>query len=189
MEKQFLTLGLRLAGYNIPNRCKDETNIKRFRTNFGCHPATCEKLWLHMQKTPNEKARITSHTKPTFLLIGLRFLWRYQTEEELAVFFGMSAKTVRKYYKQSVAKLYLLLDDILEPIEDINDESVFILSIDGTHCPIEEPRPWSKKWSSHKLGKKAGVNYEIGLRVHKPELACFGLWSCSGRIPYRCCDI
>ena len=171
MENQFLTLGLHLAGYTFPNRCKEETNIKRFQKNFGCHPATCEKLWFEMQNTTKDEGRITPGTKPTFLLIGLRFLWRYQTEEELAVFFGMSAKTVRKYYRQSVAKIYLLFDDTIKPIEEINDESLFILSIDGTHCPIEEQRPWSRKWSSHKLGKKAGVNYEVGLRVHKPELA------------------
>ena len=47
----------------------------------------------------------------------------------------------------------------------------FTLSLDGTHCPIEEPKPWSQIWSSHKLGKKAGVTYEIGLRIHTPDLA------------------
>ena len=122
--------------------------------------------------TPNKEARIKADKKPIFLLIGLRFLWTYDTEEILGSFFGMSAKTVRKYYKECTEKIYLLLPELLTPIEDLNnDDGVFILSIDGTHCPIEEPRPWSRKWSSHKLGKKAGVAYEVALRIQKDELA------------------
>lgn len=46
-----------------------------------------------------------------------------------------------------------------------------MLTVDGTHCPQEEPRPFSTKWSSHKLGGSAGLNYEIGLLLHKPQVA------------------
>jgi hypothetical protein len=54
---------------------------------------------------------------------------------------------------------------------DENDAGVvWMLSVDGTHCPITEPRPFSSEWSSHKLGGKAGVNYEIGLLIDKPKL-------------------
>jgi hypothetical protein len=54
---------------------------------------------------------------------------------------------------------------------DENDAGLkWFLSVDGTHCPITEPRPLSSEWSSHKLGGKAGVNYEIGLLIDKPEL-------------------
>lgn len=47
---------------------------------------------------------------------------------------------------------------------------IFFLSVDGTHCPIEEPRPFSTKWSSFKLGGKPGLNYEIGLSIHSSKL-------------------
>ena len=46
----------------------------------------------------------------------------------------------------------------------------FFLSVEGTHCPIEEPRPFSTKWSSFKLGGKPGLNYEIGLSIHNSKL-------------------
>ena len=55
---------------------------------------------------------------------------------------------------------------------------IFFLSVDGTHCPIEEPRPFSTKWSSYKLGGKPGVNYEIGFCIHESKL----LWV-NGPIP------
>ena len=45
-----------------------------------------------------------------------------------------------------------------------------ILSTDRTHCPINEQRPWSKKWSSHKLGGDAAVKYELGILIHKDKL-------------------
>lgn len=54
--------------------------------------------------------------------------------------------------------------------DEVEEGLTFMLSVDGTHCPQEEPRPWSKIWSSHKLGGKAGLNYEIGLLIHKPKL-------------------
>jgi hypothetical protein len=43
--------------------------------------------------------------------------------------------------------------------------------VDGTHCPINEPRPFDTKWSSHKLGKAAGIDYELGIRIHDSKLA------------------
>ena len=50
-----------------------------------------------------------------------------------------------------------------------NDPLIFALSIDGTHCPIEEQRPFSNKWFSQKLGC-SGVNYEIALKINKSQL-------------------
>ena len=49
-------------------------------------------------------------------------------------------------------------------------DAIIDFSIDGTQCPIWEPRPWSVIWSSHKFGGKPSVNCEIMLRLNKPEL-------------------
>lgn len=46
-----------------------------------------------------------------------------------------------------------------------------MFSIDGIHFPIEEPSPFSTEWSSHKLGGSAGAAYELGICLHKPQLA------------------
>ncbi len=52
------------------------------------------------------------------------------------------------------------------------DESddVFILSVDGTDCPIQEPRnnP-NSDWYSHKLNGP-GLDYELGLEIHRNQL-------------------
>ena len=51
-----------------------------------------------------------------------------------------------------------------------DDGMIFFFSVDGTHCKIDEPSPFSPQWSSYKLGGHSGVNYEIGLRISKPHL-------------------
>jgi hypothetical protein len=43
-------------------------------------------------------------------------------------------------------------------------ELVFILSVDGTDCPVEEPRPSDKGWFSQKT-KGPGVKYEVAFDV------------------------
>lgn len=45
-----------------------------------------------------------------------------------------------------------------------------MMTVDGTHAPIGEPRPFSTEWSSHKFGGSAAVNYEIGLSIHRSQL-------------------
>ena len=59
----------------------------------------------------------------------------------------------------------------MSSLDELDEGFIFMLSLDGTHCPIWEPRPFWKGWSSHKLGGSAGVNYEIALLLHKPILA------------------
>lgn len=60
-------------------------------------------------------------------------------------------------------------------LEEADDGLNFFMSVDGTHCPIQEPSPFSTEWSSHKRGGKPAVNYELGILLHKPRLAwCYG---------------
>jgi DDE superfamily endonuclease len=58
----------------------------------------------------------------------------------------------------------------LGKLSDHDDGLIFMLTIDGVHCPIEEPRPFSTANSSHKFGGNPGVNYEVGLQINQPKL-------------------
>ena len=51
-------------------------------------------------------------------------------------------------------------------------------SVDGTDCPILEPRPFSRNWYSHKF-RCAGVRYEIAVSIANGNI----VW-CNG--PYQC---
>ena len=92
-EHQFMTMGLSFA-YNMPNRCKKETNIKQFQYNYGVKPSTCAKLWNDLLSTSNVKAQIKLDTKPILLLIGLCFLWLYPPEEQPLSFCCMCVRTI-----------------------------------------------------------------------------------------------
>jgi DDE superfamily endonuclease len=47
---------------------------------------------------------------------------------------------------------------------------VFIISVDGVHCPINEPRKKpSAKWYSHKFNKP-GLAYEIAVSVYSSKV-------------------
>ena len=49
--------------------------------------------------------------------------------------------------------------------------SIFLYSVDSTHCRIEEPRSIpDKKWFSHKFNKPA-LSYEIALHLFKNKAA------------------
>lgn len=47
---------------------------------------------------------------------------------------------------------------------------IFDGSLDGIHYAIQEPRPFSKAWSSHKRGGKPALSYEIGLSIHRKKI-------------------
>ena len=72
----------------------------------------------------------------------------------------------------------------ITPIDSIDSDLIFLLTMDGVHCPIQEPSPWSKVWSSHKLGGDAAVSYKISLRIDKPQLL-----SVNGPFPAGTSDI
>lgn len=189
-EAQWLQIGLETARHPKWRTYKHHTNIDRFRTAYGVIPKTCEMIWNDLR----DADRINKKDDPRNLLLAIRFLWAYHIEEDLGNYFDIrSPKTVRKYCKQWVGLIQsLLMSKVIIPrslavslvtlphsscvlqignLDEIDDETIFLFSIDGTHCPIEEPRPFSTEWSSHKFGGKPGVNYELGIFIHKPQLA------------------
>jgi hypothetical protein len=60
--------------------------------------------------------------------------------------------------------------------------SICKITLDGTDCPIQEPRPFNTKWYSHKF-KAAGVRYEVGLCIQTGWIVWVnGPYAC-GRYP------
>jgi hypothetical protein len=107
--KEFMALGLELAGYKQWQSYKETANIKRFKAHYGALPKVCENIWIDLQMATDEECRIKSDASPRLLLLGLRFLWVYPTESQLCTMFEMSEKTVRKWSGVFSRKLQLLL--------------------------------------------------------------------------------
>ena len=109
-----------------------------------------------------------------------KFLWtfywmkHYPSEKSLAARSGWSDKTVRRVVKEMTLKINALKPQkIVWPLswDDPNvDTPIFIISVDGTHCPLQEPtkgHPYSKnpKYYSHKFHQSA--------LAYKVAISCF----------------
>jgi hypothetical protein len=97
---------------------------------------------------------------------------KYEAENDLGRFFSIKSRdTVEKYIYEYMPRLNRLMEERLpSSLHDVDDGFIFMMTVDGTHCPINEQRPFSTEWSSFKLGGKPGVNYEVGLHIHKPKI-------------------
>ena len=166
-EKDFLKLGLEIAKYERWESYKEHCNIERFVDAYGATPKTCAEMWDDLKIIEE----IDKYSKAKYLLMALRYLHTNDSERDVASFFGyIDRSRIRKHVKEYVEKIQTLLQLKMLTFEEADDGFVYFMSVDGTHCRIQEPRPFSKVWSSHKFGKAAAVNYEIGLSISKSKL-------------------
>ena len=166
-EDEFIALGLDTA--NIPNWSNHQkaTQCLRFRENYGCDSKTCAEMWSDFKLLGD----IDKSSKPLHLLIALHYLWKNAREQELCQFFGYNSRNaVCHHAKTYTEKIQTLLQLKMLTFTESDDGFIYFMTVDGTHCPIQEPRPFSKIWSSHKFGGDAGVNYEVGLSINKDKL-------------------
>ena len=123
------------------------------------------------EKPANDPSHIGKGAKPLHLMLALCFAFKYDTEDDLGHYFNnMTAKTVSKWTKIYAKKVSLLLDEMMGTLKSNNKGLKWIMSVDGTCCPIWEPQPWSKENACHKFGNELGVNYEVGLLLLEPKL-------------------
>jgi hypothetical protein len=75
---EFLIVGLGTLGYKNP-RCNGTEN-RRFRAHFGVSPASCSAIFLALQSTRIQAARVNK-PDPSYLLMTMHWFSRYQVEE------------------------------------------------------------------------------------------------------------
>ena len=93
------------------------------------------------------------------LFWALFFLKKYPSDGDMAGRFSKDPSTLRKWIWTIVVGLQDLKAEKIRSPQD-GFKLVFVLSVDGTDCPIEEPRPFDKAWFSQKF-KGPGVKYEV----------------------------
>ena len=169
---QFMVLGLKIAKILNWQRRKEKTNIDAFRRKYSGTPQTVEDIYNKMRLSADLRIRLRANAKPMHLLLALRFIRKYEAEEDLGNFFGiLSRTTVEKYLNEYMPRIHLLMVNRLVPLEQVHDDLIMFLSVDGVQAPTNEQRPFSAKSSSFKFGGKPGVNYEFGILIHREKLA------------------
>ena len=185
---EMLNHGLLAVGYDQKQlgRVKLKKNLSRFRTNFVGHPRVYADLFVRLQKTEIDKARLDCsilgiEKTLNYFFMTIYFLAQYPTEEKIesTFSFNVSDRTFRKHGWWIVEKIAFLYSEIIvwpewwgNPNDPDGEETRFIITVDGTHCRIEEPTLESfteqRKYYSHKF-KTAGLDYEVALSIFEPK--------------------
>ena len=174
-EIDFLLMGLGYAGHTQRsiNRTKYDRNVEYFEAKYYVCPKTCQDLFRDLQSTNIEGPNI-GKPKPQHLLMALYYLKVYPTEKNFGGYFHVSEKTAKKWaiiYVQRIQALESLKIKWLWDEEGlVQNQETFILSVDGIHCRICEPRTDpGAKWYSHKHNK-AGFSYEIAIAIFHQQV-------------------
>lgn len=154
-----LAVGLHIAGYKSQRYAK-RTQIKRFKSMYGTYPIVVQQLWEKLQANQTSKK-----LKMDYIFWALFFLRKYPRQDELETKLERDPVTLRKWIWTIIYGLQDLKAEYVRfPNYDKPNTLQFILSVDGTDCPIHEPRPFNKQWFSQKF-KGPGVKYEIAIDV------------------------
>ena len=163
---QFMHTGLEIIGFDPTRqrRTRYATNLLRFRSAFGCSPEACAAIFHDIQVAGNVATRID---KPNcyFFLVAMNWLATYNKEAVMAGFFRCDEKTLRNRIKQYVEAVAGLKDEKIKWKDLTHVDERFVLSVDGVHFRINEPRKVpSANWCSHKH-RSAGLGYEVGISI------------------------
>ena len=109
---------------------------------------------------------------PKYLLLAFYYLKKYPTKHGLAAYLDETEKTALKWVHVYVKKIQSLKEQKIKWIFDDLDahEETFIMSVDGIHCRVWEPRITpSSGWYSSKYNK-SGLVYEIGIAIYHNQV-------------------
>ena len=165
-----LLLGLEMVGH-MPHRLRRTRltqRIQDFRGVYGVGPRACKAAFDDLQTTAIPEARIQ---KPCsfYFLVALNWLACYDKESDIKGRFACDPKTLRQHIQKYVAAIAALKGQKI--VWDIDDrEETFLISVDGVHLRINEPRKYpSARWCSHKF-KSAGLSYEIAILIYESRV-------------------
>jgi hypothetical protein len=162
-EDSILAIALGFVGFP-PTRQKKgkELKLRRFRAFFGVGPKALAEL-------SNDLATSMTNFDITALFLAVNFLSGYDNEHILAGRWGFGEDKIRKSCR-SYVKLIQHLKEKKVTWGGFDDGEIFIVSVDGVHCRIQEPRTDpGKKWYDHK-SNSAGVAYELAISIRRNQL-------------------
>jgi hypothetical protein len=168
-QDELRLLALHLAGFDGETIARTNRAMNDLRLKDFCYAgtATIHNLLRDIQDPALGKFCIQK-PNPSHLLYALYFLKKYPTAHALAGKCNQTEKTVLDRAWRYVRAIQALKERKIRWIFDDeggNYNEYFILSVDGVHCRIHEPRTQpSSGWYSKKFNK-AGLTYELGVAV------------------------
>jgi len=167
----------------------NDCNLRLFRSNFGVSPRTMQKCWTLLLMHA-----ASSKIKPKHLLWTCLFLKTYGKECTHCSICQCDPKTFRRWiwivvraisnleahvvstanYNHKTTTINMLYNVFLLQIiwdnrkkHDSGDDC--LVSVDCTDVEIQEPKPFSSKWYSHKHNGP-GLRYEVALSLKRGDI-------------------
>jgi hypothetical protein len=172
-EADFLELGLLKQNleYHAAATAKalaiQRSNFRKF---YGVEAKTCLDVYKEVDSCNGSVLR--GKANPDDLLMTVEWFREYRTDFKMAAKYGISEKTASKYlwlYAREIQALKVKKIKWLQRWSSQESE-VIIVSIDGIHCTINEPRQCpSSKWYSHKSHGPA-LAYEIAIAIQENKV-------------------
>jgi DDE superfamily endonuclease len=179
---EVLELGLLTRGYTQERitKNKQERLDEWFQVSFGCAPDVVSAMWSDLQTTEIDDARIGDDSVEDYIEISiydflnaLEFLKCYLPERKREGMTDLSAKTLRQRSWYYCRKLQALKEEKIVWPENLPLDSIWVMTVDGTHCAINEPLhpqfSQDKDYYSHKKNR-AGWVYEVGISLFTSNL-------------------
>jgi hypothetical protein len=157
--------GLFLIGFSLARQNRNCLKTKRrwFRSAFGVGPVALAKLFNDLQELDRENIN-----NLRYFLITINWLASYMREPQMAGFFHADEGTLRGHIADFLAAMFEL-SALKIRWKDWGSRQ-FIISVDGVHFRIHEPRmDPSAKWMSYKF-MSAGLSYEFAVSLTASEI-------------------
>jgi hypothetical protein len=137
-------------------------DVAKFRSMFRTVPCICSVLWGILV---NPLVSIDPKTRICHLLWALLLMFDCSTETQNGTRVGVDETTFRKWTLPWIAGMSnTSLDVIKWENRFLGNWFFWTFSLDGVHCPIQEPSPFWSGWWSHEHDD-AGLDYEICVGV------------------------
>jgi DDE superfamily endonuclease len=152
--------GLNLVGFDRDRQAVgDNWNSRRFRSFFGVGERALAAMYNNLNPKPDLDK----------FLMTINWLKLYDTEHVLSGRWGLHENTIRTILKKHSESIQGL--KAMKVVwGDFDDEEVFLLTVDGVHCRIQEVRKDpGAKWYDHKT-HGPGLSYELGIAIRSNRL-------------------
>jgi hypothetical protein len=165
IERSFLQAGWIIIGSG--SAPPDEFNRNQreiWEAHFGCDPHVCVLLWEKI-----EEIEPIPCARPKHLLYALHFLRCYNQEKIMKVTLKADEGTIRRWVWIYIERISSLTLDAIDWDRRFDGDSPIEGHYAYVDCSVfaveEERKPFSTGWSAVKLGKKAGLIYEIASAI------------------------
>jgi hypothetical protein len=155
-------------------RATEDAKISWFVNYYGSSPTVCTIIWEDLQTTMIPEARIDDNKlNAKHYLMAMNHLKRYPTEIDRMGPWDVSRLIGRQWVWYFLNKIQALKTQKITWPADNFGTDIWAISVDGTHCWIQEPthEEWSQdpSYFSHKYNK-AGMNYEIAISLSEQRV-------------------